>query len=85
MKKPTSAAELSDLEREQLRISGRGYDQQDLDAEARLAKDGSETTFGGSLEVRSIADASGSPVYDALLYLDEGSISAPALPRRSAG
>jgi hypothetical protein len=74
MRKPTSAAELSDLEREQLRISGKGYDQQDLDAEARLADDGSETTFRGSFEVRSIADANGSPVYDALLYLDEGSI-----------
>jgi hypothetical protein len=75
MKKPTTAAELSDLEREQLRTAGRGYDQQDLDDEARLADDGSETTFRGSFEVRSIADAGGSPVYDALLYyLDEGSI-----------
>ncbi|HEY8091983.1 MAG TPA: hypothetical protein VIF09_29175 [Polyangiaceae bacterium] len=75
-KKPTDAAELSSLEHEQLRIAGKGYDQKDLDAEARLAKDdGDETSFRGFFEVRSIADAGGNPAYDALLYMvDSGSI-----------
>ena len=65
---------LSPLEQEQLRIGGRGYDEQDLDATARLADDNSETSFKGTLRLRSISDESGAALYDAVLYLDAGAI-----------
>lgn len=67
------AAQLSPLDREQLRIAGRGYDQQDLEAEARLADDNSEQSFLGHLELRSIADTEGEPWLDAVLFaVDSG-------------
>jgi hypothetical protein len=74
MEKPKAASELSPLEREQLRIGGRGYDEQDLDAEARLAKGGAETSFHGSFEVRNIADKANRPLYDALLYMVDAGV-----------
>jgi hypothetical protein len=73
--KPTSASELTPIAKEQLRIAGKGYDQQDLDASARLAKNGEETSFHGFFEMRTVADAQGNPLYDVLLYMtDAGSI-----------
>ncbi|MGZ3478592.1 MAG: hypothetical protein ACXVCJ_29090, partial [Polyangiales bacterium] len=68
METPKTASELSPLEREQLRIAGRGWDEQDLDAEARLAGSGDESSFRGFFEIRNIADAKGNPAYDALLF-----------------
>jgi hypothetical protein len=73
--KPESADELSPVAKEQLRIAGKGYDEQDLDAAARLADDGEETSFRGFFEIRSIVDAAGKPAYDMLVYMtDSGSI-----------
>lgn len=65
--KPATTDELSDLQKEQLRIAGKGYDEQDLPASARLAADDSETSFLGFLEIREIVDAAGKPLFDALL------------------
>ncbi|MBL8621172.1 MAG: hypothetical protein JNK64_07715 [Myxococcales bacterium] len=49
----------------------RGYDEQDLHAEARLADDNSEESVRGSLEIRSIADEDGTPRYDAFTYFGD--------------
>jgi hypothetical protein len=65
--KPATVDELSDLQKEQLRIAGKGYDEQDLPASARLAADDSEASFLGYLEFREIVDATGKPLFDALL------------------
>jgi hypothetical protein len=84
--KPQSADELSPIAKEQLRIAGKGYDEQDLDAEARLADDGEETSFRGSFEVRTIADAAGKPAYDMLVYnVDSGSIFEAGTTREIGG
>ncbi|MCC7535373.1 MAG: hypothetical protein IT379_04135 [Deltaproteobacteria bacterium] len=66
--RPEKASELTPLEREQLRIGARGMDEQDVDADARLADDGSETSVRGTLEIRTLADAGGTAVYDTLMY-----------------
>jgi len=73
--KPATADELSELQKEQLRLAGKGYDEQDLPASARLAADDSETSFLGFFEIREIADARGKPLFDALLLnVDAGVI-----------
>jgi hypothetical protein len=71
---PQLASELTDLEKEQLRIGARGYDDQDLPAEARFADDETETSFKGGIQLRSIAGEKGESLYDAVLYLDAGVI-----------
>ena len=65
---PRSADELTPLEREQLRAAARGYDEQDLDAAARLADDGNEPSLHGGIVLRTIASAKGVPLYDAYTY-----------------
>jgi hypothetical protein len=84
--KPRSVKELSPVAREQLRIAGKGYDEQDLDAAARLADDGEETSFRGFFEVRTIVDAEGKPAYDMLVYMvDAGSIFEAGTTREIGG
>jgi hypothetical protein len=72
--RPRSAADLSDVEREQVRIAGKNYDGFDLSAERRLTTmdRNDEQSFEGSLEVRHIADASGQVRFDMLLYMIDG-------------
>ena len=69
----TDAGELSPVEREQLRAAGRLYDDQDLDAEARLADDEhDESSFLGFCTLRRIMDGD-EPRFDAWLYqVDSG-------------
>ena len=53
----------------------RGWDQQDVSAAARLPDDNSETSVRRQFEIRTIGDADGQAVYDALLYqVDAGAI-----------
>jgi hypothetical protein len=66
---PKRASQLTDVEREQVRALGRGHDGNDLDADARLADDASETSFRALLELRTIARADGAPLYEAVIYL----------------
>jgi hypothetical protein len=78
-RRPKTARDLTKVEREQLRIAGKGYDGLDLPADQRLAepKDPRQESpsFAGSLEIRHIADAKGTVLYDMLLYMaDAGSI-----------
>ncbi len=73
--KPASIDDLTDVQKEQLRLAGKAWDGEDLAAEARLAEDGGETSFAGLIQFRILADAEGTPLYDALLYMgDSGSI-----------
>jgi hypothetical protein len=84
--KPQFAGELSAIAKEQLRIAGRGYDEQDLDAAARLADDGEETSFRGFFELRAIADAKGAPAYDMLVFnVESGSIFEAGTTREIGG
>lgn len=84
--KPRRVEDLTPIAREQLRIAGKGYDQQDLDAAARLARNGGETSFHGSLELRTVGDAAGHARYDVLLYLaDSGSIFEAGTTRELGG
>ena len=66
--------QVSKVQREQLRFAGKEFDGQDLDAEERLAVDGGESSFAGLIQFRTIADAKGKPVYDALLFMGDAGI-----------
>jgi hypothetical protein len=72
--KPASARDLSKIQREQLRFAGKEFDGEDLDAEERLAVDGGESSFAGLIQFRTIADAGGKPIYDALLFMGDAGI-----------
>jgi hypothetical protein len=65
---------LSDLEKEQVRLAGTTWDGLDLPASARLAKDGSEASFGDTLTWKTFESdtASDVPLYrfDVLVYRD---------------
>ncbi len=70
---PKTASELTESRRGQLRAAGKLYDDQDLPADIRLGDPNEETTL--SLELRTISDAKGTPLYDAFLYnADSGTI-----------
>lgn len=63
---PKDVAALSDMQKKQLRLAGKMYDDADLPAEKRLADPNEETTL--SLTLRTFANPKGSALYDALLY-----------------
>jgi len=66
------AGGLSPIEREQLRAAGRLYDGEDLDAEARLADDGDESSFRGFCSLWRVVDGAGAR-FDAWFYqVDSG-------------
>ena len=69
---PKAVEELNRIEQEQLRRAGTAWDGLDLPTSARLAKDGSEATFAGALELKSFADADGTVSFDVVLH-GEGS------------
>lgn len=73
--RPNHAHELSAIAKEQLRVAGRAYDQQDLDASARLEQSNEETSFHGVFEMRTVAESDGAAAYDILIVTsDAGSI-----------
>lgn len=73
--KPKRADELGRVGQEQVRVAGTTWDGLDLDASARLATDGSESSFAGTLEHRVVSDEDGQPLFDVLLYAgDSGAI-----------
>lgn len=73
--KPRSTGELTEIQREQLRLAGKAWDGMDLPPEERLAEDGGESSFTGLIQFRTLADPKGNPRYDALLYMgDSGTI-----------
>jgi hypothetical protein len=73
--KPARIDDLTEVQREQLRLAGKAWDGKDLAAEDRLAEDGGESSFTGLVQFRTLADMEGKPLFDALLYMgDSGSI-----------
>jgi hypothetical protein len=84
--KPKSVADLQPIEREQLRIAGRGYDGHDLAAKDRLAANGKETSFARFVELRTVVDAEHVPLYDVWTYMvDSGSIFVAGTTREIGG
>lgn len=77
---PTSVDELSVEQREQLRVAGENYDSATLSAADRLAPDPDlESSFSGTLEIRTLADEAGTPRFDAFTYAgDSGTVFAHA-------
>jgi hypothetical protein len=73
-RRPESVSDLTTLEREQLRIAWRGFDEEDLDAKAGLTAEESERSFLAIVEIRNLADADGNALYDAFTYVDQGAI-----------
>jgi hypothetical protein len=64
-----SVADLTPLEREQLRIAWAG-----IDEEERGADEERERSFLAIVDHRNITDADGNPLYDAFTYVDLGAI-----------
>ncbi len=70
--RPTMLGELNRLEQEQLKAAGTSWDGLDLPASARLAQNGGEPSFAGSLELKRFSFDDGAPALDVVLY-GEGS------------
>ena len=57
------------------------WDGPNVPAAARLAKDGGESSFAGSFEVKTFADLDGTPMFDVLRYGEgSGAIFAAGTP-----
>lgn len=69
-----SVSELTPIEREQLRIALRGFDEEGLDAQAGLTAEESEREFLAIVQIHTLADADGNALYDAFTYVDQGAI-----------
>ena len=68
-RRPRSVADLTPLEREQLRIAWLG-----IDEEERGPDEDRERSFLAIVTLLNITDASGNPLYDAFTYVDLGAI-----------
>jgi len=79
--RPARVEDLQRVAQEQLRRAGTAWDGLDLPATARLARDGSESSFAGSLEVKTFTDADGTPMFDVLLYGEGNGAIFKAAPR----
>lgn len=73
-RRPESVSDLTPLEREQLRIALRGFDEEGLDAQAGLTAEESERAFLAIVQIHTVADADGNALYDAFTYVDQGAI-----------
>jgi hypothetical protein len=72
---PRRLGDLDRVAQEQVRAAGLTWDGQDLHAAARLAEDGSESSFAGTLEHRVVSDVAGKPLFDVVRYRgDSGAI-----------
>ncbi len=68
---PSMLEELNRVEQDQLRAAGTSWDGLDLPPSARIAPNGGEPSFAGSLELKRFAFADGSPALDVVLYLED--------------
>lgn len=73
-RRPESVSDLTPIEREQLRIALRGFDEEGLDAQAGLTAEESEREFLAIVQIQTLTDGDGNALYDAFTYVDQGAI-----------
>jgi hypothetical protein len=71
--KPKEPSELTALQKEQLLIGVRGYEEA-FDIEERLPSDGTAVPLPGDLQIRAIANAEGEALYDSFTYMADAGI-----------
>ncbi len=72
---PKDETELTELQKEQLRIGLRGYEEAfDLEPEERLPSDGTPAPLPPDLQIRTIASAEGRALYDSFTYMADAGI-----------